>query len=48
MNSNGKTIKMFLKQRDEKRKKAAEAAHVKPEEATFKSLPASKRLRKVQ
>lgn len=43
MNRNGKAIKMFLEQRNEKREKVAKAHGVKLEDATFKSIPVSKR-----
>ena len=43
MNRNDKAIKMFLEQRDKKRENVAKARGIKPENATFKSIPASKR-----
>lgn len=46
MNSNDKTIELFLKTREEKRSKAAKQSGKDPNSCQYKSLPASKRLRK--
>ena len=46
MNSNGKTIELFLKTREEKRSKAAERSGKDPNYCQYRSLPASKRLKK--
>lgn len=47
MNRNGKTIEKFLALREVKRDAAANAAGKKKEDVVFKSLPASKRARRV-
>lgn len=47
MNRNGKAIEKFLALRQVKRDAAANAAGKKKEDVVFKSLPASKRARRV-
>jgi len=46
MNSNGKTIELFLKSREEKRERAAKASGKEPSSCQYKSVPASRKSKK--